>query len=216
MESTKKREKLLSYIPIAEFIAQMNGPRAEALIHDISDYKHSIIYISPKNITGRKVGGQLTDYAIKLIESKIYETTDSVVNYLGRSAHDNLILRSSTYFIKDADELIGLLCINIDITEQMRAAEIFEKSLLIDRTDSNSKQATETFTASTEEMIGKVIVKKTAHVGNRKLSADENRQIIRELDSLDVFMVKGSIPMVSEQLKVSEQTVYRYIQELKR
>lgn len=216
MDNKKNREKLLSYIPIAEFITQMNGPRTEALIHDVSDYKHSIIYISPKNITGRKVGGQLTDYAIKLIDSKIYETTDFVVNYLGRSAHENLILRSSTYFIKEGGTLIGLLCINIDITEQMRAAEIFEKSLLIDRNGLDSDQVTETFTASTEDMISKVVLKKTAHLGNRKLSADENRQIIRELDSLDVFMVRGSIAMVSGQLKVSEQTVYRYLQELKK
>jgi len=216
MNITKTREKLLSHIPMAEFIAQMNGPRAEALIHDISDYRHSIIYITQRNITGRKIGGSLTDYAIKLVESKMHENTDFVLNYLGHSAQDNLTLRSSTFFIKNEGKLIGLLCLNIDITDQLRAAEIIERSLLIDRNDTDANRARETFTASTEEVISKVVTKKTAHVNNGRLSADENRQIIRELDSLDVFMVKGSIPMVSEQLRVSEQTIYRYIQELKK
>lgn len=216
MDQTEDRAKLLSYIPMANFIAQANGSRAEALIHDISDFNHSILYITPNNPTGRKVGGSLTDYAVRLVESRVWETTDYTVNYLGRSEEQGLILRSSTYFIKDGNRLIGLLCINVDITEQLKAAEIIERSLLIDVKNTDLTQATETFGTGADELIATVIAKKTAHLGNRKLSADENRTIIRELGLLDVFRLKGSVPAVSEQLGVSEQTVYRYIQELKK
>ena len=41
------REELLSsYIPLADFIAKMNGGHCEVLIHDVRDLEHSIIYVT--------------------------------------------------------------------------------------------------------------------------------------------------------------------------
>lgn len=209
------REKLLVYVPMANFIAEMNGPRAEALIHDISDYEHSIIYITPRNITGRKAGGPLTDYAIRLVSGKSFEQNDFVVNYIGRSSPDNLILRSSTYFIKDQGQLIGLLCINVDITEQVAAAETMRKALLVDASHLEDSQAAETFSLSTDELINKVFARRVGHLDGTQLTLAEKRSLVAELSSLDVFMVKGTIPTVAALLNVSEQTLYRYINENK-
>ncbi|OQB23851.1 MAG: YheO-like PAS domain protein [Firmicutes bacterium ADurb.Bin182] len=207
------RDKLLSYVPIANFIADMNGQRAEALIHDISDYDHSIIYITPNRITGRKVGGSLTGYAIRIINEKAFENSDYIVNYLGRLDHDNLILRSSTYFIKDSGRLIGLMCVNVDITEQVRAVKIIEESMNVDQAGSNPN---ETFVMSTDELIRKIIDKRTLYREIEELSAVDKRSIVAELLSYDAFMVKGTMPLVASLLNVSSQTVYRYINEVKK
>lgn len=211
----ENRIKLLNYIPIANYIAAMNGPRAEALIHDISDYEHSIIYITPGSITGRRLGGSLTDFAIQLVNGKGYEQSDYVVNYIGHSSHNNLILRSSTYFIKDDGKLIGLLCINVDITDQVHAMETIRKGLLVDFNNLNQSQVLETFGVSTDELINKVYAKAVERTGGKKLTVAEKRLIVSELTSLDVFMVKGTIPTVAALLKVSEQTIYRYLNEAK-
>lgn len=209
------REKLLTFIPMANYIRDMNGPRAESLIHDISDYDHSIIYITSGNITGRKVGGYLTDYAIQLIQNKIYEQTDYVVNYLGCYNSNNIFLRSSTYFIKENGQLIGLLCTNIDITEQIKATEMMKASLLVDLDQMNQKQAFENFSLSTEELIHKVFVKAAGVAGEKKLNITSKKKIVSELAFLDVFQVKGSITMVANLLNSSEKTIYRYIHEIK-
>ncbi len=209
------RSKLLAYIPIANYIAEMNGPRAECLIHDISDYNHSIIYITPGNITGRKVGGPLTDYAIQLLNNKTYEQTDYIVNYIGRSSHENLILRSSTFFIKDNGKLIGLLCSNVDITDQIRATEIIRESLLVNPDNLNQNRALETFSLSSDELINKVFAKVVGNKGDREITTEEKRRIISELEALDVFMVKGTVSTVAQLLNVSEKTVYRYIKKFK-
>ena len=42
----QRRELLLSYAPLADFIARMNGDGCEALIHDVRDPLHSVIYIT--------------------------------------------------------------------------------------------------------------------------------------------------------------------------
>lgn len=213
---TKNREKLLKYIPMANYIAAMNGPRAESLIHDISDYNHSIVYITPNSITGRKVGGFLTDYAIQLLNNKVYEQADHVVNYLGRSSINNLILRSSTYFIKDNGQVIGLLCTNIDITEQIRAAEIMKESMLVDFDNLGQSQPAENFSMGTEELINKVYAKALSQMEGKKLTLPVKRSIVYELAASDVFMLKRAVSSVAALLKVSEKTIYRYINEAKK
>ncbi|HEX2946320.1 MAG TPA: PAS domain-containing protein [Clostridia bacterium] len=210
------REKLLKYVTMADYIAEMNGQHAETLIHDISDYNHSIIYITPRNITGRKIGGSLTDYAIKLLESKTYEQDDYVVNYIGNSSLNNLILRSSTYFIKDNGKLIGLLCTNIDITDQIKAIELAKEALLVDFDHLNQTQASETFSLTTDELINKIYAKAVAHKGRKKLDVADKRKIVLELSSLNVFKIKGTISTVAALIKVSEKTVYRYLNEDKK
>lgn len=206
-------EKLLFYIPMAQYIAAMCGERAEALIHDVSNYDSSIIYITPNNITGRNAGGPLTDYAIRLIKEKVYEHEDFVVNYLGHSPLGDLLMRSSTYFIKEDGCLIGLLCVNIDITEQVRAVSVLQKSLMINPQGSENGQPFETFSLNTEEMIRESVHKKT--VGGHSLNIADKRGIVLELYQCGVFFMRGAVPAVAAQLEVSEKTVYRYINEIK-
>lgn len=210
------RNKLLSYITMANYIAEMNGPRTETLIHDISDYSHSIIYITPKKITGRKVGGSLTDFAIQLLNNKTYEQCDYVVNYVGHSSINNLILRSSTYFIKDNGQLIGLLCTNIDITDQIRATELMRDALLVDFNTLSQSHVSETFSLSSDELINKAYAKAVGNKDGKKLTVEDKRKIVSELAVLDVFLVKGTIQAVASLLNVSEKTVYRYINEIKK
>lgn len=198
---------------MAQYIAAMSGERAEALIHDVSNYDSSIIYITPNNITGRSAGGPLTDYAIRLINEKVYERQDFVVNYLGHSSHGDLYLRSSTYFIKEDGCLIGLLCVNIDITEQVRAVHSLQKSLLVNLQDPENGQPFETFSLNTEEMIRQSVQKKTS--GGHNLSISDKRDIVLELYQYGVFLMRGAIPAVAAHLEVSEKTVYRYINEIK-
>jgi len=207
------RDILLSYIPIANFLVAMNGPRAEALIHDISDLNHSIIYVTPQNITGRNVGGTLTDFAIKLINMKVYEHSDYMVNYIGRSSYEEIILRSSTYFIKDEGQLIGLLCVNVDISEQVRSIETLEKSMLVDITRRDSSMSAEIFSLSADEIIHKIVSKKIGNNNGDKLTITKKHEIIAECLAYDVFLTKGAVTTVAALLNVSEPTVYRYIKE---
>lgn len=201
--------KLYAYVPMANFIAEMNGPKAEALIHDLSDIEHSIIYVTPNNVSGRDVGGTLTDYAKQLLHDKVYEHCDYVVNYIGKPGHENRIFRSSTYFIKEKGSLIGLLCVNIDITDQINALGILEDALLVDIRGGDPK---ETFILSTKDLIRKVIEKRKKKTG-KNFTLAERRAIISELLDLGVFKVKGTVPMVANLLNISTQTTYRYIKE---
>jgi len=88
------------------------------VLHDIQNPNSSIIAIRNGHISGRKIGGPMTDLALKLMNEKYYMKNDYVVKS-GRTK-DGKLLASSTFFIKDENqELIGMLCINNNLTDMI-------------------------------------------------------------------------------------------------
>ena len=62
-------------------------------------------------------------------------------------------------------------------------------------------------------MISSVISKITMPLD--RLSPQEKIEIIRELNELGVFLLKGGVSQVATSLSISEPTVYRYLQKIK-
>lgn len=210
----KNRERLLTYVPIADFVAAMNGPGCEVVIHDLSNLEHSIIYITKPSITHRTVGGAITDYALALLQSREYDRSNHVVNYLGRTDNDETILRSSTYFIKSNNEVIGLFCVNIDITDLVKAESVIQRTLLVDAGNFQGNWHRENFTMSVDQAINEVVEMKAAGVDSKELSLETRKEIVRELHEKGVFMLKGAIHKIAEMFGVSNQTIYRYVDEV--
>ncbi|PWM36114.1 MAG: YheO-like PAS domain protein [Clostridiales bacterium] len=208
------RERLERYFPIADFIQAMTGPNCEVVIHDLSDLSHSIIYITSPGVTGRMVGGTITDYLLGLFTERQYEQKDFLVNYTGRGPK-NRLLRCSTYFIREEGELIGLMCVNIDISELIHAREVLDAALMIDESQLPEHRAKEDFTLSVGEIIAHAISEATMGADASTLSPEQKCRVVQDLSGRGVFLVKGTIPSVAGLLGVSEQTVYRYIGKMK-
>jgi len=49
-----------------------------------------------------------------------------------------------------------------------------------------------------------------------RMTMEEKKQVVKNLESKGVFMLKGVVNEVAKSLKVSEQTVYRYLKELEK
>lgn len=60
-------EIIKSWIPMVEFIARTYGENCEVILHDLRDLDKSIVAIKNNHITGRQIGGTITDFALKLI-----------------------------------------------------------------------------------------------------------------------------------------------------
>lgn len=205
-----RRELLLSYAPLADFIARMNGDKCEVLIHDVRDPEHSIIYVTQPSLTGRRPGNSMTDYGRQLIQSKEYLNDPFVVNYIGGNGEKTF--RSSTFFIRDGEELAGLLCVNVDVDDLIVGIEALKKALILDLGSLNKR---ETFGTTVEERIEEIL---NRCMGNRlpeQLHTSEKRRIVREMRREGVFELKGKVAEVAGKLGVSEKTVYRYLQEEK-
>lgn len=204
-------EILRRYFPIADYIAAVNGKRCEVLIHDVSNINHSICYIVNGHITGRTVGGSITNYAFELLQNEVYKHRDSVTNYPGRTPDGKKMLRSSTFFIRDDEgEVIGLLCVNIDITNLLRVRDFVDESLM---TDAQQNEAPERFDTVVDDVVHDIINSVVLESGLQLVESDTDQKsvLINTLEAKGVFKFKGAVATVANVLGVSPQTVYRHL-----
>jgi len=223
----KNRQLLASYFPIATFIASVLGPKCEVVVHDIRDPERSIIFIENGQISGRKVGDASTDLVLKLLKAEAYRDQPFISNYKASSTQGESF-RSSTFFIKnDEGELIGLMCLNMDITHLEAAAEWMQHLLhgagaasgtsIVNVQPERRQDPTEYLQGNVDDLLQHMI--KTAlhnvNVPLTRLTSNEKIEIVRALNEQGVFLLKGGVSQVASALSISEPTVYRYLQKFK-
>ena len=207
------------HFAIADFIAAMNGPLCETIVHDLSDLQHSIVHIVNGHLSGRTVGGSITKYALDLIMANEDKTRDAFVNYTGVNEKTGKTLRSSTLFIRnEKGETVGLLCVNLDMTGLISLREELNKIILIPELGSEATPAApaERFDLSVDEIVGDIIsaVLKDTEIHLPGATLSEKKALVSKMIARGVFKFKGAVNQVAELLDISPQTLYRYIKEL--
>ena len=213
-------ELLKPYVPLVDFLADYLGSNAEVLLHDLTNLEHSIVKIRNGHISGRKEGDPCTDFALRIVqqppEDKQYST-----NY--KSCHkDGFPMKSGTFFIRNAgNRIIGMLCINIDSTQytQMRIfLDSFFGNAFPDALISTESGNGETLGKSIVETMDAIIAKTVADFGGQTavLSPERKEQIIHRLNDEGVFQLKGAVSKAAAALNLSEPSVYRYLNNLKK
>ncbi|MDG0811430.1 helix-turn-helix transcriptional regulator [Cohnella rhizosphaerae] len=215
-------EILDSYKPMTAFIAQVYGRGCEVILHDLRRLESSIVAISNNHITGREVGGSITDFALKILHDKTYEGQDFIANYAGQVPDKKMLLRSSTFFIRDEERnVIGMLCVNVDVTALQQARAAIDDLLLTGgdtapTSDSAPASPQEDFAPSMEELLRRSIAGAIERHGVPpvRMHAEEKKRIVGELSGKGIFLLKGAVTEVARSLEASEQTIYRYLKEL--
>ena len=120
---------LKTFEGLMDFLLAVLGENCEIVLHDVRNLEHSIIAIRNNAITGRKKGDAVTDYALSIMKNEEnYQGVDFVENYSGRTADGSKILCSTTYLIRNQHKkIIGMLCINEDITNYVSARNFLER-----------------------------------------------------------------------------------------
>lgn len=212
-KGTMQNNKLQKYVAIADFIADISGPRYEVVLHDVSQPDASVIHIRNNHISGRSQGSPMTDLALEILMNQEYKVKDYITNYRGRGV-DNKIFISSTYFIKEDDELIGMICINNDIQDVKNMQTAF--NMLMERfnySDSNGQTREEVIEPHVASTVKSIINKEISNsiVEPMKMSLDERIHFVKSLEEKGVFLLKGAVQEIATYLKTSEATIYRYL-----
>lgn len=217
-----EKETLLQlYIPMVDYIAGIVGSNCEVVLHRMGDLENSIIAIRNGHISGRKLGGPLTDLGLKLLKEKAYESREILINYPAKTM-EGKVMRSSTFFIKDENsEVIGMLCVNIDITSALEASK-FINTFIAGMTLEPAEQAIpkdkereyqEILNHSAEDLITSLIKQTIAnfHIPVERMSPGEKMMIVCQIEEKGGFLLKGTVAEVAKYLKTSESTIYRYL-----
>jgi predicted transcriptional regulator YheO len=208
---------LQKYLPLVDFLAEVLGKDAEVVLHDVADVGSSVVAIRNGHISGREVGAPATNVVLRIIKDGSEKDMDFIANYRGISTFGKP-LRSSTYLIHDDDRrLIGVLCVNLDLGQFERFRDYLDSILRLPQSP-DLESTVECFSGSVEELAYASIQAVVKENGGelQRLSQDKKKEIVRRLNDDGVFLLKGAISRVASALDVSEPTVYRYLNGIKK
>ena len=216
------RETIALYSSIVSFLGDALGPDHEVILHDVENKR--VAAIANGHVSGRGVGAPLSEEALKMLADLPRTLPDHLSSRVVRSKQGR-ILRSSTYFIKNAQgELSGILCINLDVSKyhalsqqilQLAGVGVMPSffpstSDYTDRSDGFSDSVADLTNAALIDRFG------GPEMIPDKLSQEERLAIVAALHQKGVFFLKGAVSEVAEQLQCSEASVYRYLSKLNR
>lgn len=219
-------EKLKQYIPMVHFIANIMGENCEVVLHDVTNPDHSIIEIVNGHVSERKINSPITDLALKILKDESYKDRDYICNYKSKSKK-NKTLRSSSYFIKDeTNKIIGMICVNMDISDVINARNILDQFIMIDNPKNDPVESSkptfdthlfENFEENIEELLLSLIKGVLAEydIPPERMSPQEKIEVVKILNEKGAFLLKGGVSEVAKYLDVSEATIYRYLNKIK-
>ncbi|KNZ42469.1 helix-turn-helix transcriptional regulator [Acetobacterium bakii] len=207
-------KKLEAYITLVDFLADFMGENTEVVLHDLTDWHHSVIAIRNGHISGRKVGAPITEVSLKILRSEIHKKAPYMENKK-KTSKKGVAMHSATWFIKDDHEfLLGMLCINSDCHELIVARDILNKMIRIPEIQDQSKAVLpETVNLDAKALVDDHVSHILSESGQNifNLNKDEKVELVGKLQALGTFSVKGTIWYLADTMGVSLPTVYRYI-----
>lgn len=214
MDEERKLHPILeSAIPLVEGLAATFGSNCEVVLHDFSRPQNSVVAIANGHITGRAVSSPMTERGLKALRQKDFG--QNLIKYK-TTTQNGRTLKSSTFFFRDEGELvIGCLCINLDVTELIMAQKALAQ--LAATTEDKMHEVEETYGSSVNDMLYQLVHKVFEKLEKpvAYLTKEEKVSVVKQLDEMGVFLIKGSVEYVAERLCVSRYTVYNYIDEVR-
>jgi len=203
-----EQRTLASLRPVMQAIVELLGPACEVVLHDMSDPDSSIVAIEG-NVTGRCVGGPLTDSGLACLRSP---ESGRVYNYTTVAEGGRVIKSASVFLSDDRGDVFGGLCINLDITPYLT----FDRHLQTLLKPANDDGPAQTFGSEVEEVLDTMVNEAIAGTGIpiSLMQKAERLRVIRALDGKGAFLLKKAVPLVAERLGVSRHTVYADLGEI--
>lgn len=212
------KNQLALYISLVKFLGQALGENYEVVLHHLEKGHFHIAAIENNHISGRDIDSPVTGFVLEMIRSKKYLKQDYVVNYDAQTSNGKKI-KGATFFIRNhQNELVGLLCINQDISKyQALSKEILSLAGLTSETPSSPAidtlhvpESVEILEETIEGIIYSVV---SPDLLNQQitLNKDLKVEIIRQLNEKGIFQIKGAVSQVAKVLNISDPSVYRYL-----
>ncbi|HEX6342966.1 aminotransferase class V-fold PLP-dependent enzyme [Umezawaea sp.] len=187
---------LAALVPTVNSLAAALGAGTEVVLHDLGALPNSIVAIAG-DLTGREVGGPMTDLLLGLVRRG---TTQDLTNY-ETYAPDGRVIRSSTVFLRDSDGVaVGCLCVNSDQAVAGRVERVVE-----------------TFPGDVDTLQRLLVERAVADVDVPVplMKKVHKSTVVRVLDDAGYFLIKDSVDHLAGALDVTRYTIYNYLNEIR-
>ena len=202
---------------MAHGIAKQFGTSCEVVIHDLNkDLETSIVHTENGQVTNRKSGDGPSGIVLETLHKNAAKVQDKL-SYLTRT-EDGRILKSSTLYIRDADEQISyIFSINYDITALLTIDSALGSLLHTEpETDTytvSKPHSPQTITRNVEELLNDLMQQGVALVGKpvALMTKEDKIQVVRYLNDAGAFLITKSGDKVANLLNISKFTLYSYM-----
>lgn len=198
-------------------IGKLLGNKCEIVIHDFTKgFESTIVHIVNGSLSGRTVGGCPTNLFFEEYQEISKREKDFSV-YFSRT-NDGRIIKSSTTFLFDKENnLVGAICINIDVTEIAEIQNLFGE-ILYDPSESESNRlGNEKFVKNVQELMDHYLMEVEQKIG--KPAGDMNKQeklrALSYLNERGILQISKSNVKLCDFFKISKFTLYNYLDEIR-
>lgn len=208
----KNKQIFARYIMLADVLGQMFQNVLEVVIHDFKDLDHAIIYIVNGHISGRSVGGPISEVNLRrLLEEGQFP--DKLVNFSSRNSRGQPLKSSSLAIRDDHGKLIGAFCMHFDLShfEQFqRFLDFFVSSNVDSIVGINDFGASQPQDQEINAEIETWLLKQGLHTA--QLTYHDKQSIVSHLYHKGCFKRRGAISIVASALQLTRQSIYNYIE----
>jgi len=200
---------------VMKVVSNTVGKDCELVLHDWSKgYDHSIIAIENGEVTNRKVGDCGSNLGLEVMRGTTKD--GDRFNYMTRTNLGKILKSSTTYIENDEGEVIGALCVNVDITNYLNFKKAFELFFEEDdkfQTPSDTTENIEYHAKDIGELTDYLLAQSVQLVNKPvdKMNREDKMDVIRYLDNKGVFLITKSGDKVCQFLNISKFTLYNYL-----
>ncbi|MCR8549181.1 PAS domain-containing protein [Salipiger sp. P9] len=201
-------------------LAATFGPRSEVVVHDLSRVPNSIVAIAG-GLTGRKAGGPTTNFLLGKIRAQDFNDS---LNYMSTTP-EGRTLRSSTLFIRDAEEVLGCLCVNVDVTEWKHVSAFAEWNLSgtharaadLPSLGMSEGESRESYPVDVDSLRRELLSRAIEDIGIAPdvMHRTHKIAIVERLENEGFFMLRESVPQLATALSVTRHSIYNYLSEVR-
>lgn len=199
---------------VVDGIAATFGRRCEVVLHDLRNLKRSIVKIENGQVTGRSVGGSITDQGLKYLRND--NGQNLLINYPSTTT-DGRFLKSSTFLFRDRQgKPAAAICVNFDVTDILNFNTAIDDIFGFPE-QTNGKNAIETFQGDAGTTLNEIADKVIRKMGKAipSMGKSDKIEIIRQLEDQGFFLIKGAIKFIANKLVVSKFTIYNYLDKIR-
>lgn len=190
-------------------MAMAVGNSCEVVLHDFSNPERSIIAIENGHVTGRKVGDPLDVFGFQALR---HPPNKDLINYRAETK-DGKVLRSSSIILRgQGGEVFGAICINLDISDIVKAQKFLEGIAT-----PLTAGVEEGFEHNVDEVL-ELFIKEAVGATGKEISAldrEDKIAVVSHLEGRGAFLIRYSIDRVAQSLSISKFTIYNYLEEVK-
>jgi predicted transcriptional regulator YheO len=185
------------------------GKNNEIVLHDLTkDYNHTIIDIRNGHITGRSIGDCGSNLGLEVLRGTV--VNGDRYNYITHTK-DGKVLRSSSMYFYEGKKVIGSLCINTDITDELR----YENYLHAKNNYSfNENEKEEVFATDVNHLLDYFIEEGQRIIGKPAVFMEKKDKLefLKYLDNVGAFLISKSSVRIGKLLGISKGTLYSYLE----